>query len=186
MLRKIDKNLLILLAGLLLGVGLGFIIPKIQRGTQPIIHAQSFQIFDDSLGFAAVDFTLESLSGDTVQLADMQGRPVIVNFWATWCGPCKLEMPLIQEFFVRYSPELEVLAINFEEPIGDIQSFADELGLTFPVLLDPEGRIAELYQVRGFPTTFFIDREGIVQGVYLGTLSKSVLEGYLAKIGVGE
>lgn len=186
MIRKIDQNLLILFAGIVLGGGLGFISWVFQRESGSLSNTQLFQVFDQSLGYPAVDFELENLTGDVVRLSGFQGKPVLINFWATWCGPCQVEMPLIQEFYQKYASEMEVLAIDYDEPTADIQAFFDKFKLTFPVLLDPGGKITDQYQVRGFPTTYFIDREGVVRGVHVGSLSRNLIEKYLKNIGVGQ
>jgi len=185
-LRKIDKNLLILCAGLIIGGGLGLFSNIFLRENRSIGGSRSLGVFENSAGSLAGNFNLETTSGKAIQLSDIQGQPVLVNFWATWCGPCQVEMPLIQEYYEKYNPNIEVLAINYDESIGEIEPYVNKLGLTFPVLLDPGGKITDLYQVRGFPTTYFIDREGIVRGVFVGILSKKVIEDNLKKIGVGE
>jgi thiol-disulfide isomerase/thioredoxin len=185
-LQKIDRNLLIMLAGLLLGVALG-VSPLLKHREAPLVaQPQSIELAADPVGFAAGDFSLLALTGESVRLGDYLGKPVIINFWATWCAPCELEMPLFQEYYDKYAPDLQVLAVNFNEPVEDIQPFVDRLGMTFPVLLDPDGKVGKLYRVHALPVTYFIDRQGSVQGMYLGTLSKAKFEEFLTKIGVGE
>jgi cytochrome c biogenesis protein CcmG/thiol:disulfide interchange protein DsbE len=184
-LSKIDKNVLILCAGLVIGTGLGLFSIRIPADIKALTGFQSSSVFENGTGSFAVNFELETTSGETIQLSDMQGKPVLVNFWATWCEPCQVEMPLIQEYYEKYSPDLNVMAVNYDETTGEIQPYVKKLGLTFPVLLDPGGKITDLYQIRGFPTTYFIDREGFIHGVYVGILSKHTLEENLKKIGVG-
>lgn len=186
MIRKFDLNLMIMFAGILLGGGLGFISWVFQRESKPLSNLQLFQVFDQSMGYPATDFELETLTGDVVRLSQYQGKPVLINFWATWCGPCQVEMPLIQEFYQKYASEMEVLAVDYDEPTSDVQAFIDKFGFSFPVLLDPGGKIADQYQVKGFPTTYFIDREGTVRGVYVGSLSRDLIVRYLKNIGVGQ
>ena len=185
MLNKIDKNVLILCAGLIIGTGLGLFSKKIPADIKALTGFQSSGVLESGTGSLAVNFELETTSGETIHLSDMQGKPVLVNFWATWCGPCQVEMPLIQEYYEKYSPDLKVMAVNYDEAVGDVQPYVKELGLTFPVILDPGGKITDLYRIRGFPTTYFIDSEGFVQGVYVGIMSKHTLEENLKKIGVG-
>lgn len=185
-LQRIDRNLLILVAGLLLGAALG-VTPLLKSREAPLLtQPQSLEGIEDPVGFAAGDFSLESLTGETVWLGDQLGKPVIINFWATWCAPCELEMPLFQEYYEKYAPDLQILAVNFSEPVEDIQPFVDRLGMTFPVLLDPDGKVSKLYRVRALPVTYFIDRQGSVQAMYLGSLSRAKFEEFIAKIGVGE
>jgi peroxiredoxin len=95
-------------------------------------------------------------------------------------------MLAIQERFERFQPELSVLAVNFDEPADDVQSFVDELGLTFDVLLDPGAKIQDLYRVRGYPTTFLVDTEGIPQVQHIGLMTEEQLDGYLSQLGVGK
>lgn len=186
MFQKIDRNLWIMIAGLLFGAALGATSWVEPSQTPLATESQSSEVKENPVGSNAGDFSLQSLAGETVRLQDQLGKPVILNFWATWCAPCELEMPLFQEFFEKYAPELVILAVNYGEPVGDIQSFVERLGMTFPILLDPDGEVSSLYRVSALPVTYFIDREGAVQGMYLGTLSRGKFEELLAKIGVGE
>lgn len=131
---------------------------------------------------AAPEFTLQSLQGDQVSLSELRGQVVLINFWATWCGPCRLELPAVQ---ARYNQGgFAVLAVDFNESAEQVQTFADELGLDLPILLDPGGKVQELYRVRGYPTTFIVDREGIIRVLHLGEMSAEILGGYLTELGV--
>jgi peroxiredoxin len=137
-------------------------------------------------GALAPDFKLAGVDGHSRQLDALRGKPVLVNFWATWCEPCRLEMPAIQARYQRFHEAgLEVLAVDFDEPKTEVVSFGDELGLTFPLLLDPGGKVQSLYQVRGYPSSFFIDRAGVVQVVQIGVMTEGQLDRNLAAIGVG-
>ena len=120
-------------------------------------------------GYPAPDFTLETLEGKTVTLSDLNGEVVLINFWATWCPPCRAEMPAIQEVYEEYRDQgFTVLAVNQRESQGRVAAFMDELGLTFPVPLDREGRVSARYRVNALPTTFFVDRAGIIRDVTIG------------------
>ena len=123
-------------------------------------------------GRPAPDFHLPDLDGQTVSLGELQGRPVMVNFWATWCGPCRMEMPYIEEVF--NDPEwkeagLVILAVNLGESAEVAGQFMDDNGLTFPVLLDTKTEVAKLYNVSAIPTTYFVDKNGIIKDVKIGT-----------------
>ncbi len=139
------------------------------------------------VGAPAPDFTLTDLDGQTVTLSDLQGQVVLLNFWATWCGPCRLEMPLLQAAYTeRQSQGFTILAIDLDDPVADVLDFRDALGLTFPVLLDPGTTVTDLYRVRGWPTSYFINRDGFVSRQHIGALSDGQLTDYLNQLGLGE
>jgi len=185
------KDVLVLFAGLIVGVGLGVLVffgrVNGQRlfGAQEIAAGKSLSA-SPAIGSPAPDFELINLAGDRIRLSGLRGTVVLINFWATWCGPCRLEMPAIQERYQRYRPELAVLAVDFDEPADEVQKFVDELGLTFEVLLDPGAKVQDLYRVRGYPTTYLVDAEGIVQVYHIGLMTGEQLDRYLAQVGVGK
>jgi cytochrome c biogenesis protein CcmG/thiol:disulfide interchange protein DsbE len=134
-------------------------------------------------GQPAPEFTAVTASGERVALSDYAGRPVILNFWATWCAPCQVEMPALQAASERYADQgVVVLAVNALESRDRVTAFMDELGLTFPAVLDPDGEIVDLYEVRVFPTTIWIDEQGIVRAEHLGALDDALIDDYLAEI----
>ncbi|MEE9191149.1 MAG: TlpA disulfide reductase family protein [Candidatus Aerophobetes bacterium] len=117
----------------------------------------------------AEDFTLKTLKGETVSLEDYRGRLIFLNFWATWCGPCRAEMPSMQRLWEEFKEEdFVILAINIQEESKLVSSFMNERGLSFPVLLDEKGKVARTYGVRGIPTTFFLNPEGEIIGKAVG------------------
>lgn len=134
------------------------------------------------VGAPAPDFTLQTPQGESVSLSDLRGQVVLINFWATWCAPCRVEMPAIQARYNRGG--FTVLAIDFDESADLVQAFVDELGLTFTVLLDPGGDVQNLYRVRGYPTSFFVDADGIIRVFHIGDMSESELDAYLVQLGV--
>lgn len=137
-------------------------------------------------GAVAPDFELINVEGENVKLSDYRGKSVLINFWATWCGPCRLEMPAIQARYEQYSPELVVLAVDNDESQEIVAAFVDELGLTFPILLDFGAVIQDLYRIRGYPSSLFVDANGIIQVVHIGIMTEGQLDGYLAEIGIGD
>jgi len=116
------------------------------------------------VAFAAPDFSLSSLSGGSVRLADLRGKVVLLNFWATWCVPCRMEMPALEALYQRYKDAgLVVLAVNMDTlSSASVEAFVKEVAVTFPIVFDPAWATAGLYQVRGLPTTYLIDRVGNV------------------------
>jgi cytochrome c biogenesis protein CcmG, thiol:disulfide interchange protein DsbE len=120
-------------------------------------------------GNVAADFSLSTLDGDAASLRDYRGRVVILNFFATWCGPCRAEMPDMQAIYGELRDRgLVVVAVNQGEAEESVTAFAREFGLTFPLLLDSDLAIGKMYAVRGYPTTVVIDRKGIVRDVIVG------------------
>jgi len=133
----------------------------------------------------ALGFNLNNLDGENVALSDYQGKAVMVNFWATWCPPCRNEMPLIQDFAAANQDNLVVLAINAGDTIVEVEDFVNSQSLdALNFLLDPTSSVADLYRVPGLPTSLFIDAEGLLQGVHIGELNEAYLSEYLAEIGV--
>lgn len=120
-------------------------------------------------GFTAPDFTLETLDDGKVTLSELQGQVVVINLWATWCPPCRSEMPALERVWNEYRDDgLVMLAVNQREAPSRVSAFVDEFGLTFPVLLDRDGGVGARYHLRAYPTTFFVGRDGVIRDVVLG------------------
>lgn len=139
-------------------------------------------------GSMAPDFALETPDGANMRLSDFRGQVVLINFWATWCPPCREEMPAIQSVYDRYRDQgLTVLAVNLLETNAEVTEFTDGLGLTFPILMDRNAEVFFLYQVRGLPTTFFLDRAGVIQSIKIGgPMSEDFIEGQVTDLLTGE
>ena len=135
-------------------------------------------------GFTAPDFQLQNLAGEIVSLGGLRGHPVIINFWATWCGWCVIEMPHLQAVYEEHAGEgLVLLAINIGESQDKVASFKQSNNLTFTMLLDSQEAVTLKYDVTGYPTTFFIDKDGIIRAKKLGAfLSKEGIERGLDEI----
>lgn len=133
------------------------------------------------VGDKAVNFTLNDLDGSPVSLADFKGQPVMVNFWATWCAPCRIEMPELQAAYEAYEDEgLVILAVNEAETAEVAREyFVDDMGLTFTALLDEDGAIATVFGNFALPSTFFIDPEGIITVIHRGPMTFEQIEEYL-------
>lgn len=122
-------------------------------------------------GFLAPDFTLNTTEGEIITLSELRGQAVLVNLWATWCPPCRTEMPAMQKMYDEYKEYgFVVLAVNltYQDDPSAIVPFTQEYGLTFPILLDETGVVAEKYELRSLPSSFFIDHNGIIQEVVIG------------------
>jgi len=121
--------------------------------------------------FLAPDFELKTPKGETIKLSDLRGQAVLVNLWATWCPPCRAEMETIEKIFQEYQDQgFTVLAVNMtyqDEPL-EVMPFVSEHGLTFPILLDETGEMANAYQLKSLPSSYFINREGIITEVVIG------------------
>lgn len=137
------------------------------------------------LGQAAPEFGLKLLTGGEAALSQFKGRPVLVNFWATWCKPCRREMPeIIAAYEAHRTHDLEVLAVNLsdQEKMKDVRKFVAEMALPFPVLLDEKGKTRERYRLITVPTSIFIDTDGIVREINAGPISAKALKDGLAKV----
>jgi len=133
----------------------------------------------------APEFTLKTLAGGQVSLSDYRGRPVLINFWASWCVPCRTEMPdIIAAYKAHRESGLEVLAIDNTQldVIDDVRQFVATFQMPFPVLLDEQGEVALAYRILGLPTSVFVDGEGIVRAVNVGPMSAATIEKHLATI----
>ena len=162
------------------------VINFFEEDTQPIDTGESASAQDESLaeglsqGQAAPDFTLTDQNGDTVQLSDYRGKKVILNFWATWCPPCRAEMPHMQEFHENNADgDVVILAVNLTaQDNGEeaIRSFIDEFGLTFSIPMDETGSTAQTYQIRTVPTTYILDTKGEIAQKIVGPMDEQIMK----------
>ena len=124
------------------------------------------------IGNMAPDFQLTTLEGEEVSLSDFRGKRVMINFWATWCGPCRVEMPDMEDFYLKN--DVIILAINLTETepsVQQVQDFVDEFYLSFPILLDETITVATEYEIRPIPTSFLVDSNGIIRNKAFGALT---------------
>jgi peroxiredoxin len=130
-------------------------------------------------GNKAPDFETQTLDGKVIKLSDLEGKKVILNLWATWCPPCKAEMPHMQDFYSEQQEnEVEILAINLtnaEKSTDGIEEFVVNYGLTFPIGLDPKGQIGKMYQAITIPTSYIIDSKGIIRQKIIGPMNKEMM-----------
>ena len=130
------------------------------------------------INFQAPSFSLSALDGKNYSLEDTKGKPVMINFWASWCGPCKLEAPELSSLYKQYEGKFTLYAINLtntESSLNDVKGFAENFGYSFPILLDEKGEIAEKYLIKPIPTTYFVNSDGIIVDQILGYGGKGAL-----------
>lgn len=135
----------------------------------------------------APNFELTTLSGDTVKLSDYKGKQVLLNFWASWCDPCKEEMPHIQKYYEEKAKDsdVEVITVNMTKyernDIGKVRDFVEDYDLTFPVLIDQDGKVMDLYEINFFPTTYILNKEGLVTDVVNLPLDDKIIDELINK-----
>lgn len=150
-------------------------------GNLPADAAASQKIEElPKVGFKAPHFNLIALDGGSYSIPQNAGKPVVINFWASWCGPCRLEAPELVKLYDKYKEKLEIYAINLttQDSVENAKAFADEFGFTFPVLLDKDAKksVDDLYRVLAIPTTFFVDKNGIIVDKVMGLTDPKALE----------
>ena len=135
------------------------------------------------LGSPAPDFSLPTADGGTVRLADLKGKPILINFWATWCPPCREEMPAMQELYEQYRERgLVILAVDMEEDLRPVRRWIDQGGYTFTFLLDSEGEQVKRYNIIASPTSYFVGRDGVIRDLKLGALSRGEMQTKIEKL----
>ncbi len=117
----------------------------------------------------APDFTLKSMTGENVRLSELRGQVVMINFWASWCGPCRQEMPYLEALYQRYNAlGFELLGVNVEQDVDDARRWLSDTPVSFPVLLDPQNELTAMYQVKAMPSTILVDRDGNMRHLHKG------------------
>jgi peroxiredoxin len=130
----------------------------------------------------APDFTIKTLSGETVSYSSLKGKPLVLNFAASWCGPCELEAPVLVKAYEKYKDQVNFFGIAVRDTEEDQRAFAERHGLKFPIGLDPDSKVLYNYQkagkvnMSGIPTTFFIDKDGNIQAFFIGPISESTFD----------
>lgn len=148
----------------------------------PVALSATTRTPQPAIDYPAPAFTLTTLAGDTFDLSAAQGKPVVLNFWATWCGPCQRELPALQAAAERYGDRVLIVGVDQGEEPATVQHYVDQLGLTFSIPLDAEFAVSEQYHVRGLPTTFFIDPQGVIRQMWLGEMNSITLAEGVAEI----
>ena len=166
------KEIIFYVIILSLGAGWLFLTPLISPKT-----AYEEQVFPFE-GFLAPDIQLNTPDGQKVQLSDLRGKPVIINFWASWCPPCRVEMPALEKTYDHYKKDgLIVLGINssYQDDLSIALPFIQKNGLTFPILLDSNGIASLKFRVNALPTSFFIDAKGFIRKIVVGAMPEALL-----------
>jgi cytochrome c biogenesis protein CcmG/thiol:disulfide interchange protein DsbE len=192
--------LLILLSGLLIGLGLSWAVysaPSNSIRAQPSPSAPTKLVEVPTrqpentpkkaivVGKPAPDFSLRNIDGEEIHLADFSGKPVLINLWTTWCIPCQNEMPVIEKIFKDYNDTgLVVLGINItsQDKLLDVKETIKKYNLSYPILLDESGLVSELYEMRGIPTSYFVDPQGIIRRIQIGEILPEYEDRYLMDI----
>jgi peroxiredoxin len=118
---------------------------------------------------AAPDFTLKSQKGDNLKLSELRGKVILINFWASWCGPCRQEMPVLDQLYQHYRPlDFTVLGVNVEQDSDNARSLLKDVAVSFPILFDNENKVSKLYNVKGMPSTVLVDRDGNIRYMHIG------------------
>lgn len=164
----------------LVNIGLGAILWSLLT---PAPHLVSGAAFEPLVGQSAPDFTLTPWQGSPIHLAAVQGRPVVLNIWASWCDPCRKEAPLLEATWQRHRQEgVLFLGVNDQDQPQAAHQFLQTYGITYPNGPDPNEQVWQAYGVRGIPTTIFIDRGGAVVRTILGEVDAATLEGEIQQL----
>ena len=169
---------------LLIGLGLLLIIFSVYFGLQNPPPQTDLLAVPASVNYAAPELTLTDLQGETHSLADYRGQVVLVNLWATWCPPCKDEMPAFQAFYEKYNNQgFTIIAINDGDPTQDVLQFVKDYRLTFPVWLDPTYIATEqAFKTMNLPSSFVIDRTGTIRLQWVGGISRKMLDQHVSPL----
>ncbi len=174
--RRVSLGLLaVVLAGIL-------VIQGCMPSSQSITSDRQEATTGLNVGERAPDFTLVDLEGNQVSLSDFRGKTVFVNFWATWCPPCRAEMPEIEAIYQEYKDkDVVVIGVDILEPEDVVRQYMQQGDYSWTFVLDTSGEVAGNYRIVAIPTSFFIDREGIIQAVNIGAMTKRAMEAKLAE-----
>ena len=180
------KTFVFLLVGLFIGVMLvGFLFFRGKKESIDPDNINELTSLNVSYAVSPVyALDLISLDGKTVNLADYLGKPLVINFWASWCPPCKDELSLLQTTYSENRADVEFIGINMAESESAARDVVDGFGLSYLILMDGESKAAETLFIQALPTTLFFDAEGQLLSRHIGLLDKSLLENYLVKIGL--
>ncbi len=176
----LPKGILVLLAVV---VVMGILtVPGCAPSSQPVQSVQQEATVGVNVGDLAPDFTLTDLEGNQVSLSDFRGKAVFINFWATWCPPCRAEMPEIEAVYQEYKDKnVVVVGVDILETEDKVRQFVERGGYSWIFVIDTTGEVTNNYGIAAIPTSFFIDRDGIIKAVNIGAMTKRAMEAKLAE-----
>jgi cytochrome c biogenesis protein CcmG, thiol:disulfide interchange protein DsbE len=173
-LLKHRKTWSLLLAGVLILLGIGYWLSKPQAGAK----SSGAQV-----GKAAPQLRGETLEGKELSLAALRGKPVVINAFASWCGPCRIEMPHLTAVYNNRSSAVHFIGLNVQEATGDVAAFREEFQIPYPIVLDPDGELTNgSYRSIGLPTTWFVDADGIIHYIHTGPMTEEMINEQLDEI----
>lgn len=167
-----------LLLAVLVTMGLGFAVWE-----QPSAPAMA-DVQKPEVGYQAPHFTLTGLDQKTYKVGGKREKPVILNFWASWCGPCRMEAPDLQKMYEKYGKQVDLYGVNVtsNDSPESAMAFVQSYKLSFPIPMDVAGTVSNRYQIQAFPTTYLIDKEGIVRRKIIGMIDSATLDAELRKL----
>lgn len=139
-----------------------------------------------NVGERVPDFTVNDLEGNPISLSDFHGKKVLLNFWASWCPPCRAEMPYMERIYQEYKKDdIAIVAVNMlttEKSIDDVHQFIEDFELSFPIPVDEEGELGETFEIMSYPTSYFIDSDGVIRSKMIGTMDEEYMIKELQKL----
>jgi cytochrome c biogenesis protein CcmG, thiol:disulfide interchange protein DsbE len=163
--------------------GLAAIVPSTDS-SQPDHSGGIVESGSVSVNSPAPVFSLPDIQGTTIRLDQYLGKVVILNFWATWCVPCKEEMPILNDYGLEHPDSVAILGIAVDDSEESVRSYMDEINIGYPIVIDNTGVVGSVYHVVGYPTTYFVDAKGIIRGKYIGLMTLRILQQNLIPLGI--
>lgn len=177
------RNLLLLFGGLVVGSLLGFMI--LWNGSNSPVNLPVSDKNPLEIKNVIREVSFVTTSGQTITIEDLRGKPVMINFWATWCPPCREEMPLIESVYEQNSSRLNMIGVSVDQSSQDVSRFIDKENITFPIVIDNDQmNLQRKFGVQGFPTTYFINSEGELIATHVGLLEPEMIGDYLKMVGL--
>lgn len=177
-----QQNIIMLIIGaglMLIAIAAFLALPQASEA----VSQQDLGLVPATVNFTAPDVSITDLDGNPVSLADYEGQVILYNAWATWCPPCKEEMPVLQAYYEAHKDQgFVIIAIEDGQPVEEVRAFVQSYGLTFPVWPDIEWKATNAFKIDGLPTSYVIDRNGIARLTWTGAVTRATLEKYVTPI----